>query len=157
HSVIGFKTAAGAFNIQGLYDNQYAYRELETTYNPERVPDAIILHVGMNDSATDLTSGVFVETAKEFIDTLRNDYYGGRKVPVVWLYNTMFHAGRTGEIKALIQYMGGEAESRVYAVELNYGTSGSGLSATSRYPSAEEHQKSVDILVPYLKNLLKLK
>ncbi len=155
HSQIGFKKAAGPFTLPGLYDNQYAYRELDTAYDPERVPDAIVIHLGTDDTMTSVPSGIFVETAANYIETLRNEYYGGKQVPVIWLYNTMYHAMRVGDIKALVQYMGG-ASAGVYALELHYGASGSGTTGTVRYPNAEEHQKSTDILVPYLKDLLKL-
>ncbi len=154
HSQIGFKKVAGSFALPALYDNQYAYRQLDTTYDPERVPDAIVIHLGMDDTQSSLTAGDFIVTAKDFIETLRNDYYNGAKVPVIWLYNTMYHTVRTGEIKALVQYMGGEA-SGVYALEMNYGASGGGTGDTDRYPSAEEHQKGTEeILVPFLKDLL---
>ena len=152
HSQIGLKVKAGSFNMPSLYANRYAYRELDVQYEPTRVPDAIVIHLGMDDTLTDLTMGNFIVTAKDFITSVR-DYYGGAKIPVVWLYNTMYHTNRSGEIQALVRYMGGESAG-VYALEMYYGASGSGTAETDRYPSAEEHQKSADILVPFLKDLL---
>ncbi|MBQ3075695.1 MAG: hypothetical protein IJC26_06460 [Clostridia bacterium] len=152
HSQIGFYTKAGAYKMPALYDNRYAYRELDTRYKPERKPDAIVIHVGMDDTLESLPMGQYIVAAKNFTEDVR-DYYKDQSIPVVWVYNTLYHTVRAGEIEALIQYMGGEA-ANVYALKLAYGANGSGSTETDRYPSAEDHQKSADILVPFLKQLL---
>jgi len=152
HSQIGFVTKAGSYQMPALYDNRYAYRELDTRYKPDRKPDAIIVHLGMDDSLENLPMGEYIVKAKNFTIDLR-DYYKDQTIPVIWVYNTLYHTVRAGEIEALMQYMGG-ADANVYALKLAYGANGSGSTETDRYPSAEDHQKSVDILVPYLKELL---
>lgn len=152
HSQIGLTTKAGAYNIRSLYDNRYAYRELDTRYKPDRKPEAIIIHVGMDDTIENLPAGEFIVQAKDFTEDVRA-YYKDQSIPVIWVYNTLYHTVRAGEIEGLIQYMGGAA-ANVYALPLAYGANGSGSTETDRYPSAEDHQKSVDILVPYLKELL---
>lgn len=151
HSSIGFETKAGAFRLPALYANRYAYRELDKLYKPDRKPDAIIIHAGMDDSETDLPMGEFIVTAKNYVETVRK-YYKDQSIPVIWLYNTMYHTVRTGEIRALEEYMG--PGSNVYAFECVYGANGSGSTETARHPSAEDHQKTVDILVPFLQQLL---
>lgn len=151
HSQIGLSTKAGAFNLGQLYKNQYAYRELTETYKPTRKPDAIVIHAGMDDTISSLTQGKFIEAAASFTKQVR-DYYKDQSIPVIWLYNTLYHTVRSGELKVLRDYMG--PDSNVYALELSYGAHGAGTTETDRYPNAEEHQKSVDILVPYLKQLL---
>jgi len=152
HSQIGFSTKAGAYKLPALYDNRYAYRELDTRYKPDRKPDAIIIHAGMDDTLESLPMGQYIVACKNFTEDVR-DYYKDQSIPVVWLYNTMYHTVRAGELEALVKYMGG-ASANVYALKLAYGANGSGSTETDRYPSAEDHQKSVDILVPYLKQLL---
>lgn len=152
HSQIGFSTKAGAYNLPALYDNRYAYRELDTRYKPDRKPDAIVIHAGMDDTLTNLPMGDYIVACKNFTEDVR-DYYKDQSIPVIWLYNTMYHTVRAGELEALMKYMGG-ASANVYALKLAYGANGSGSTETDRYPSAEDHQKSVDILVPYLKQLL---
>ncbi len=152
HSQIGLATKAGGYAMPALYDNRYAYRELDVRYEPERKPDAIVIHLGMDDTLTTLPMGQFIVACKNFTEDVR-DYYNDQKIPVVWVYNTLYHTVRAGEIEALMKYMGGEA-ANVYALKLSYGANGSGSTETGRYPSAEDHQKSVDILVPYLKQLL---
>lgn len=152
HSQIGFSTKAGAYKLPALYDNRYAYRELDTRYKPDRKPDAIVIHAGMDDTLTNLPMGDYIVACKNFTEDVR-DYYKDQSIPVIWVYNTMYHTVRAGEIEALMKYMGG-ASANVYALKLAYGANGSGSTETDRYPSAEDHQKSVDILVPYLKQLL---
>ena len=152
HSQIGFSAKAGAYKLPALYDNRYAYRELDTRYKPDRKPDAIVIHAGMDDTLTNLPMGDYIVACKNFTEDVR-DYYKDQSIPVIWLYNTMYHTVRAGELEALIKYMGG-ASANVYALKLAYGANGSGSTETDRYPSAEDHQKSVDILVPYLKQLL---
>jgi hypothetical protein len=152
HSQIGFSKKAGAYNLPALYDNRYAYRELDTRYKPDRKPDAIVIHAGMDDTLTNLPMGDYIVACKNFTEDVR-DYYKDQTIPVIWVYNTMYHTVRAGEIEALMKYMGG-ASANVYALKLAYGANGSGSTETDRYPSAEDHQKSVDILVPYLKQLL---
>ncbi len=152
HSQIGLSTKAGAYNLPSLYDNRYAYRELETRYKPDRKPAAIVIHAGMDDTLTSLPMGDYIVACKNFTEDVR-DYYKDQSIPVIWVYNTMYHTVRAGEIEALMKYMGG-ASANVYALKLAYGANGSGSTETDRYPSAEDHQKSVDILVPYLKQLL---
>lgn len=152
HSQIGFSTKAGAYKLPALYDNRYAYRELDTRYKPDRKPDAIIIHAGMDDTLESLPMGQYIVACKNFTEDVR-DYYKDQSIPVIWLYNTMYHTVRAGELEALVKYMGGEA-ANVYALKAAYGANGSGSTETDRYPSAEDHQKSVDILVPYLKQLL---
>ena len=150
HSEIGLYTRAGNFKLPALYENQYAYRELDTKYTPDRIPDAIIIHAGMDDPIASLTQGKYIEQMEDFIIQIR-EYYG-KNVPVVMLYNTLYHTVRAGEMQAVAQKMGGESAG-VYALEMFYGNSGSGTK-TVKYPNAEEHQKSTDILVPFLKDLL---
>ena len=152
HSQIGLATKAGAYKLPALYDNRYAYRELDTRYKPDRKPDAIVIHAGMDDTLTTLPMGDFIVECQKFIENVRG-YYKDQTIPVVWVYNTMYHTVRAGEIEALMKYMGG-ADAHVYALQLAYGANGSGSTETDRYPSAEDHQKSTDILVPYLKQLL---
>lgn len=152
HSQIGLSTKAGAYKLPALYDNRYAYRELDTRYKPDRKPDAIIIHAGMDDTLESLPMGQYIVACKNFTEDVR-DYYKDQSIPVIWLYNTMYHTVRAGELEALVKYMGGEA-ANVYALKAAYGANGSGSTETDRYPSAEDHQKSVDILVPYLKQLL---
>lgn len=152
HSQIGLATKAGAYNLRTLYDNQYAYRDLDVRYNPDRKPDAIVIHVGMDDTLETLPMGEYIVACKEFTQDVRA-YYNDQTIPVVWVYNTLYHTVRAGEIEALMKYMGG-ASANVYALKLSYGANGSGSTETDRYPSAEDHQKSADILVPYLKQLL---
>lgn len=151
HSQIGLSAKAGAFNIKQLYQNQYAYRELTETYKPDRKPDAIVIHVGMDDTISSLSQGKFIVAAADYTKEVR-DYYNDQSIPVIWLYNTLYHTVRAGEVKVLRDYMG--PNSNVYALECHYGQSGSGTTDTDRYPSAEEHQKSADLLVPFLKQIL---
>ena len=151
HSEIGLSTRAGSFKLQALYENKYAYRDLDVAYEPDRTPDAVIIHVGMDDTLSSLTQGKFIEEMEKFIKQIREHY--GKDVPVVMLYNTIYHTVRTGEMKAVVQKMGGE-KAGVYALEMFYGHSGGGTK-TVQYPNAEEHQKSTDILVPFLQDLLK--
>lgn len=152
HSQIGFSTKAGAYKMPALYDNRYAYRELDVRYEPDRKPDAIVIHLGMDDTVENLPMGEYIVACKEFTEDVRA-YYNDQTIPVVWVYNTLYHTVRAGEIEALMKYMGGEA-AHVYALKLAYGANGSGSTETDRYPSAEDHQKSTDILVPFLQQLL---
>lgn len=149
HSGIGLATKAGAYVMDELYDHRFAYRDVDIAYKPTRTPNAIVIHLGMDDPLTSLTKGQFIVQAQEFIEHVRS-YYNA-KVPVVWLYNTMYHTVRAEEIRALPEVMG--AGSEVYALECYYGNSGSGQTK-DRYPSAEEHQKTAEILIPFLQEII---
>jgi hypothetical protein len=158
HSQIGIITKAGNFAIEELFGNQNAYRDLDQYYDPDRTPDAIILHVGMDDSTAavadgGLPAGEFIIQGEMLINSLR-DFYGS-DVPVVWLYNTRFAATRASEIRAIAQRMGG-AENGVYALESYFGNGGSGIDATGSYPSAAEHAEGAKILTEFLKEILGL-
>lgn len=147
HSGVGIVTKVGGYDIEGLYGNQYAYRELETFYYPDRTPNAIILHVGMDDTydaEAGLPAGEFIVRGEQLIQNIRQIY--GSNVPIIWLYNTIYLYQRSAEIQAIAERMGG-AENGVYALQCEYGRSGSGLNGAVRYSSAEEHQKSADLLV----------
>lgn len=149
-SEIGIVTEAGPFAMPELYLNQHGYSQLNTLYEPTRVPDAVIVHLGMDDRTGDLSEGEFIIQAENFVNQIRELY--GEKVPVVWVYNTYSHTLRAGGIKGLQQRMG--PDSGVYAFEAAYGNSGSGSKTSVRFPSAEEHQKTADLLVPFLKDIL---
>ncbi len=148
HSQIGMVLKSGAHTIQTLYAQHNAYRDEEFLYTPERTPDVIVIHVGMDDTVAKLSRGDFILRGEEFIQLIRSYY--GKDVPVVWVYGTYYVAHRVPEIKAMASRMEG-----VYAFEAEYGQSGSGGTNTVRYPNAEEHQKSADKLVTYLQDLLK--
>ncbi len=151
HSDIGLVTQAGSFAIEGLFGNQYAYRELETYYMAERIPDVIFIHVGLSDSSEDLPAGEFVVQAELYVEGLRKMY--GEDIPVVWLYNAMSVAKRAYEVEAMAQKMGGE-KAGVYAFKCEFGNSGASVRGSFQYPSAEEHKKSADLLIPFVKDLL---
>ena len=151
HSDIGLIAQAGTFAMEALYGNQFAYRELETYYEADRTPDVIFIHLGLSDTTTDLPAGEFVVQAELYIEGLRKLY--GEDVPVVWLYNAMSVANRAYEIEALAQKMGGE-EAGVYAFKCEFGNSGASIRGSFQYPSAEEHQKTADLLIPFIKELL---
>ncbi len=152
HSEIGFKKKAGAYAMAGLYANQFAYRDLTNRYKPTRTPDAIVIHVGMEDTLSSIPMGEFMVTGENFIKTVRAYY--GKDVPVVWLYNTVYHTVRAGEIDALAKMMGG-ADAGVYALAVHYDANGSGTSGSTRHSSPEGHQKSTEILVDFLKDIVK--
>ncbi len=152
HSNIGLKTKAGSYDMPTLYNNQYAYRELDTTYKPDRTPDAIVIHMGMDDTMDALPMGKWLVAASEYIETLRG-YYNNEKIPVIWIYNTRSHTKRASEIKNLARYMG--EDCNVYALEGYFGIGGGGTVECGVFPNAEEHQKTTDLLVPMLKDILK--
>ncbi|MBR3837211.1 MAG: hypothetical protein IKJ74_03610 [Clostridia bacterium] len=149
HSQIGLSTKSGGYTLPLLYNNHNGYRDLEYFYTPTRVPDAIIIHAG-NDDSTKVILADFIKSAEDFIQQLRS-YYGeaGKDIPVIWTYGTLYYTRRSSEIQALAI-----RNDNVYALQLEYGQNGSGGKETVRYPSGADHQKSADILVPYLKNLL---
>lgn len=150
HSNIGLVTTIGSMTLPMLYHNNNGYRDLTFTYAPTRLPDAIILHVGQEDALSKLAVGDFIIKGEEFISTLRS-YYGeaGKDIPVIWIYGTYYYTQRTSEIQAIA--LRGD---NVYAVEGSFGRSGSGPKDGIRYPNAEEHQKTADILLPILKDIL---
>jgi hypothetical protein len=152
HSEIGLKKQAGAFTMARLYANQFAYRDLTVRYQPTRTPDAIVIHLGMEDSLDSISMGEFVTQAENFIKTIRAYY--GKNVPVVWLYNTIYHTVRAGEIDALAKSMGG-ARAGVYALEAHYDASGSGLSGSARQSSTVGHQKTTELLTELLTKIVK--
>jgi len=150
-SEIGILAEAGPFCMNDLFMNQHGYKDLNNLYEPERIPDAIVIHLGMDDRAGDLTTGNFIVEGEKFIKKIREFY--GADVPVIWLYNTYSHTLRAADIRGVALRMGGE-RANVYAFEAAYGNSGSGSKTTVRFPSAAEHQKSADLLVPFLQQLL---
>lgn len=152
HSEIGLKKQVGAYAMQGLYANQFAFRDLTNRYKPTRTPDAIVIHLGMEDSLDSIPMGEFVTQAKYFIKTVRAYY--GKDVPVVWLYNTVYHTVRAGEIDAVAKSMGG-ASAGVYALAGYYDASGSGVSGSTRHSSPEGHQKTTELLTDLLRQIIK--
>ncbi|MBR7165676.1 MAG: hypothetical protein IKD18_05290 [Clostridia bacterium] len=150
HSQIGLIATSGGFTLPTLYNNHNGYRDLEYFYTPTRVPDAIIIHAGNDDSTTKLILADFITQGEAFIQQIRS-YYGeaGKDIPVIWTYGTVYYTRRSSEIQAIAL-----RNDNVYALQLEYGQNGSGGKETVRYPNAADHQKSADILVPYLKNLL---
>lgn len=152
HSEIGLKKQAGAYAMAGLYANQFAYRDLTNRYKPTRTPDAIVIHLGMEDSLDSISMGEFVTQAKNFIKTVRAYY--GKDVPVVWLYNTIYHTVRAGEIDALAKSMGG-ASAGVYALEAYYDANGSGVTGSTRHSSPVGHEKTTELLTELLREIIK--
>ncbi len=150
-SEIGILAESGPFAMGDLYLNQHGYKDLNSLYEPERTPDAIIIHLGMDDRTGDLADGQFIVEGENFIKKIREVY--GVDVPVIWVYNTYSHTLRAAAIRGVAQKMGGE-KANVYAFEAVYGNSGSGSKTSVRFPSAAEHQKSADLLVPFLQQIL---
>ncbi len=150
-SEIGILGQSGPFAMNELFFNEQGYKDLNNLYEPDRVPNAIIIHLGMDDRAGDLIAGEFILQGEALINKIRALY--GQDVPVIWLYNTYSHTLRAGEIRGIAQRMGGE-KANVYAFEAAYGNSGSGSKTSVRFPSAAEHQATADLLVPFLEQLL---
>lgn len=148
HSQLGFVYQAGGYNVEGLYMNHNAFRDVEKVYTPDRIPDVIVIHVGNDDPYASLTSANFVVAAENFIRFVR-DFYG-KDVPVVWIYNAVNHTHHSAEIQAMDW-----RSNSVYSFEAVYGQSGSGSKETVRYPSAEEHQKTAELLAPFLEKIIK--
>ncbi|MBR2615859.1 MAG: hypothetical protein IKC69_04200 [Clostridia bacterium] len=148
-SGIGITTKVGGMTLPVLYGQQNGYRDAELFYSPDRAPDAIIINAGNHDS-TSTTAADYILKSEEFIDSIRA-YYGdeGEDIPVIWLYGTVYYTRRAAEIQTLQK-----RNDNVYAFQCEYGRSGSAAKDVVRYPNAAEHQKTVDIFVPFLQNLL---
>ena len=119
------------------------------TPNADCGDHVIIINAGNHDS-TSTTAADYILKSEEFIDSIRA-YYGdeGEDIPVIWLYGTVYYTRRAAEIQTLQK-----RNDNVYAFQCEYGRSGSAAKDVVRYPNAAEHQKTVDIFVPFLQNLL---
>lgn len=149
HNHIGFLTKSDKYTMPLLYANHNGFRDIDYLYTPTRTPDAIIIHLG-NDDSQKLILADFVTQGEAFIQQIRSCYgEAGKDIPVIWTYGAVYYTRRASEIQAIAL-----RNDNVYALQLEYGQSGSGSKDTARYPSGAEHQKSTDVLVPYLKNLL---
>ncbi len=150
HSGLGLVKKSGDKTIFDLYNVHNGYRDLTLPYTPDRVPDAIIIHVGQEESVSYISVGNFILKGEEFMNTIRS-YYGeeGKNIPIVWVYGTFYYTHRTNEVLAMA-----ERNNNVYAVAGAFGRHGAGPKDGMQYPNAEEHQKTADLLVPFLKDLL---
>ncbi|MBP5288561.1 MAG: hypothetical protein J6Z79_01630 [Clostridia bacterium] len=137
-------------NMLELFPLLNGYRD-DTPYTPRRTPDAVIICLGTNDPKS--AAGDFVRDGKTFIREIREVY--GKDVPIVWTYGMMNRLHFHTELEMIQKAMGGE-ENGIYLLQLKYGQNGSGSGADNRHPSAADHEKNVEILVPYLKDLLHL-
>lgn len=149
---IGLGTKAGPLTLPDLYDGQLGYRERETlVYTPTRTPDAVVIHVGMDDSYSALSVGEFCTRAKLFVEQIRSYY--GKDVPVVWIYGARMVAYREGEYLALVQMFG--EDSNVSVFKMNYGISGSsGNASVDPYPNVEETTENAILVADYLSRLI---
>ncbi len=149
---IGLGTKAGALTLPELYDGQLGYREREMLlYTPTRTPDAVVIHVGMDDSYSTLSVGEFCKRAKLFVEQIRSYY--GEDVPVVWIYGSRMVAFREGEYMALVQMFGEEGNVSVF--KMNYGASGaSGNASVDPYPNVEETTENAILVADYLSRLI---
>lgn len=153
-SSIGMATAINKLTLPMIYSAQYGFREnTESLYTPDRTPDVIVLHVGIEDTLTDLAIGEFVRRGEDFIKLIRSYY--GEDVPVVLLYGARSFAQRVPETLAIAEKMGGAAAG-VYTLGLEYGANGSSGSDTQeRFPSLEDNKKNLQTVVDFLNELLK--
>ncbi|MBQ3865906.1 MAG: hypothetical protein II776_03310 [Clostridia bacterium] len=145
---IGVVTKAGDYNMGMLYPNRDGYRSTEA-YKPDRAPDAVIISLRSNDSKD--AAGDFVRGGKALIRQIRSIY--GQNVKIVWTYGMFSRLHMYTELTMIQEQMGGEANG-VYLLQLSYGQNGSGSGTDNRHPSAADHQRNADIMVPYLKTLL---
>ena len=145
---IGVVAKAGDYNMGQLYPHLNGYRDNEV-YKPERAPDAVIISLRSNDSKD--AAGDFVRDGKALIRQIRSIY--GTNVKIIWTYGMFSRLHMYTELTMIQDQMGGEANG-IYLLQLSYGQNGSGSSADNRHPSAADHQRNADIMVPYLKTLL---
>ena len=145
---IGVVTKAGEYNMGMLYPYRDGYRSTEA-YKPDRAPDAVIISLRSNDSKD--AAGDFVRGGKALIRQIRSIY--GQNVKIVWTYGMFSRLHMYTELTMIQEQMGGEANG-VYLLQLSYGQNGSGSGTDNRHPSAADHQRNADIMVPYLKTLL---
>ena len=145
---IGVVAKAGDYDMGMLYPNRDGYRSTEA-YKPDRAPDAVIISLRSNDSKD--AAGDFVRGGKALIRQIRSIY--GQNVKIVWTYGMFSRLHMYTELTMIQEQMGGEANG-VYLLQLSYGQNGSGSGTDNRHPSAADHQRNADIMVPYLKTLL---
>ena len=147
---IGIVKPAGSLVMGELFPRLNGYRD-EAPYVPRRSPDAVIICLCANDPAKD--AELFVERGKAFIAQLRETY--GADVKIVWTYGMFSKTHLVREIGEIVEASGGEAAG-VYSLQMIYGQHGSGSRENNRHPSADDHAKNTEHLIPFLKEILQL-
>lgn len=140
--------ATDGLNMTQLWPRLNGYRD-EVPYKPTRTPDAVVICLGTNDSKD--AAGDFVRDGKAFLRNIRATY--GEDVPIIWTYGMFSRLHMYTEMEMVTQQLGGEANG-IYLLQMKYGQNGSGSGADNRHPSADDHAKNAQILIPFLQQLL---
>ena len=147
---IGVTRPVGDLVASQLFSRLNGFRD-ETPYEPRRAPDAVIICLGANDPIAEASA--FVEGGKALIRQIRDTYGDGTKI--IWT-NGMFSKTKfIDEIQTILAESGGE-EAGLYYLQMIYGQNGSGSKDSNRHPSASDHEKNAELLIPFLREILGL-
>ena len=148
---IGITAKAGEYTMLDLYPKLDGYRD-DTPYRPTRTPDIIVINLSTNDAED--TAGQFIIDGQKFIRDIRSTY--GKNVKIVWVYGMFSKTHLVTSIQQMAELAGGEANG-IYTFQMIHGRNGSGSKDNNRHPSAEDHAKNAEHLLPYLKQLMGLR
>ena len=142
-SGIGLVAGYRNFVEKDFYDKQSYYRSKTEIYDPDRIPDLVVINLGTNDQSHNVSSMQFETAVKELIQLVRGTY--GKNVKIVWCHN-MMSDGMYSSAKSVIDSMGGE-RGGLYLCQLTRNTAGGG-----GHPSMQGHETAAAELVAFIQS-----
>lgn len=115
----------------------------EYEFASARIPDIVVINLGVNDTALRSPEGNFKSGVADLIQYIRTAY--GAKIPIVWIYG--MGDGTAGWVQTVLRELGGEQEA-LYMVQLKPDSSGG-----NGHPSRNAHKAAAAQLTFYLHSI----
>lgn len=136
------------YTYTGSSENGHLVMDGIPEYDFARIPDAVIVELGVNDSKA--SDSEYKAAVRAFVENIRTKY--GENVPIVWLVG---YAG--GPYSSLtpqqLNAMGG-ASAKLYICSLSNASVPTSQGGDGTHPNVETSKAMASELTAYLKNLL---
>lgn len=120
-------------------------------YDFARIPDAVIIEQGVNDTSNASTAAFKTELTN-MINTLRQKY--GKDVPIVLLTGYTSGGAYNTSIPTIISELGGEG-ANLYVCKLSNAAASKDIGGDGTHPNIETSKKMADEIVAFLQGILK--
>ena len=145
-SGIGLVKGVHSYTAKDFYAARSYYRGT-ASYGFDRVPDAVVINLGTNDSALGASEEDFKNGVKELAEYIRASYK--KDVPIIWTYNAMNDERTAPYLEAEFAALGGEGAG-LYLFKLDRNSDGGDL-----HPSLDAHKTYAEKLSEFIENIIK--
>lgn len=143
-SGIGIVKGGTTYNMDDYFFAESYNRDISIRYEPDRVPDLLIINLGTNDGGHGVTADQLKDKVPALIRQIRQLY--GKDVPIVWVHAMMWE-GMWSAIEPILDKEFGGEDGGIYYFEAPTNRDGG-----ANHPTVSAHKETSELLSQFIKD-----